>query len=237
MNWDEFVDQIESDRLDVNMHPDGRITTNLNPADPLDALPMLQYMGQYPTACQIALAFCMITEAAKIQPQETLGALNEHVKAQLKPYEYLRNPSQITRTAYEVFRLYDAHGTVYPDDYPRNVVTFARVYTQIVDEIRRENEFAIRSQHPLPSPAGYVYLLKNTDGVYKIGTSRHPRNRLKTFKTELPFDVQFEHVMPSPDAKSAESIMHVRFQKARIRGEWFQLSPEQVEEIKRIKWL
>lgn len=84
-----------------------------------------------------------------------------------------------------------------------------------------------------PKPKdGYVYLVQSPTGAYKIGRTMNPQNRLKTFHVKLPFEVDFVALIPTEDSWKLESELHGKFYKKRIRGEWFNLSPEDVEYIK-----
>ena len=76
---------------------------------------------------------------------------------------------------------------------------------------------------------GYVYILKSQDGLYKIGKSVDPEVRIKSMGVLLPFAIEPIHFIPSDDYSAAESILHRRFRGRRVRGEWFQLDPFEVE--------
>jgi hypothetical protein len=79
---------------------------------------------------------------------------------------------------------------------------------------------------------GYVYLLKSDTGHYKIGRTIDPENRQKTFGVQLPFNVQFECLIKSDDNHKLEKSLHERFEHRRVRGEWFDLTDDDVEYIK-----
>ncbi len=91
-------------------------------------------------------------------------------------------------------------------------------------------EFA--SQNPRP---GFVYLVGlSTDlNLYKIGITTDPKRRLKEFDaTKLPFEVYFEALIATQDMHGVERGLHQRYAACRVRGEWFALTPEDVEYIK-----
>jgi predicted GIY-YIG superfamily endonuclease len=81
---------------------------------------------------------------------------------------------------------------------------------------------------------GYVYLLRSISGYYKIGKAKNPERRMKTFGVQLPFEVEFEHVIRCDDMNAYEKELHRRHASKRINGEWFDLSPEDVADIKAI---
>lgn len=81
---------------------------------------------------------------------------------------------------------------------------------------------------------GYVYLLKSVTGFWKIGRTVNPKDRLKTFGVKLPFEVEYEHLIPCRDHIELERSLHKQFADKRVNGEWFDLSPEDIAVIKSI---
>lgn len=77
---------------------------------------------------------------------------------------------------------------------------------------------------------GYVYLVK-LDKHYKIGISKKPSDRLKEF-TLLPYELEEIIVKEVDNYNNVEEQLHEKYNDFRVRGEWFELSLEQVEEIK-----
>lgn len=67
--------------------------------------------------------------------------------------------------------------------------------------------------------------------------AKNPRDRLKTFEVKLPFKVDYIHLIKCQDRYSAEKRLHAQFAGKRLNGEWFQLSDQDVQTIKRIKAL
>jgi Meiotically up-regulated gene 113 len=82
---------------------------------------------------------------------------------------------------------------------------------------------------------GFVYLLKSSEGHYKIGCTISPDDRLHTFEVKLPFKVHYEHLIYSADRRRLESDLHKQFASKRIEGEWFNLSDDDVNYIKSLK--
>lgn len=102
-------------------------------------------------------------------------------------------------------------------------------------------KFEVNSNRPImrsrksKSTNGYVYLLrvKNTENTYKIGRTRNPKNRLRTFNVKLPFPVEYEHLIKTDDMYSLESELHNKFSRKRQNGsEFFLLSSDDVTYIK-----
>lgn len=86
------------------------------------------------------------------------------------------------------------------------------------------------------SVKGFVYLLKSNEhpDVYKIGRSVNPTNRAKTFGVKLPFPVEFDCLISTPDMYALEAELHTRFAAQRLDGEWFRLSDDDVSYIRRL---
>jgi len=79
---------------------------------------------------------------------------------------------------------------------------------------------------------GYVYILRSSSGYYKIGRTKNPDDRLKTFSVKLPFEVEYEHVIATDDMVELEKAFHMLFEKKRVEGEWFDLNAEDIEILK-----
>ena len=82
-----------------------------------------------------------------------------------------------------------------------------------------------------PKP-GYIYLVASSNGTYNIGRTAAPDKRMQLFRVKLPFDVELECVIKTSDMLGLERELHKRFADKRVNGEWFALSPEDVEYIK-----
>jgi len=82
-------------------------------------------------------------------------------------------------------------------------------------------------------PEGYVYLIRSETNFWKIGRTVNPEDRMRTFKTKLPFDVEYEHLIACYDQRLLELQLHRQFDGKRQRGEWFSLDPNDVAYIKR----
>lgn len=93
---------------------------------------------------------------------------------------------------------------------------------------------AHKKKESKPTP-GYVYLLQSDTGHYKIGRSKDPDNRIKTFGVKLPFEVEYIALIETEDMVKLETDLHDLYDHKRVNGEWFDLSPEDVELIKGLK--
>jgi hypothetical protein len=105
---------------------------------------------------------------------------------------------------------------------------------------RAYNDWAAREQlrpdaTAKPSPrmaSGFVYLVRSDRGYYKIGKTKNPKSRQKTFGLQLPFEIEFVHLIESNAYHWAEEQLHRRFAAKRVQGEWFALSDDDVVRIK-----
>lgn len=80
----------------------------------------------------------------------------------------------------------------------------------------------------------YVYLMKDlANGFHKIGISNHPEYREHTLQSEKP-TIELVTCKEYPTRLIAEAIelaLHKAYSEKRLRGEWFDLSSEDVDDI------
>lgn len=93
---------------------------------------------------------------------------------------------------------------------------------------RRNAEWAARA---IERRKGYVYLLKGDKGTHKIGRTSNPNSRVKTFGVELPFDVDYVHLIQTDDMYRLESELQVMYNHKNIRAEWFALDEQDIAAI------
>jgi hypothetical protein len=76
-----------------------------------------------------------------------------------------------------------------------------------------------------------VYVLRADNGLVKIGQTKRPKDRFRTFNTGLPYDLECIHLIEHNDFLELEVYLHSRFERNRVRGEWFRLSDEEIRDI------
>jgi len=77
----------------------------------------------------------------------------------------------------------------------------------------------------------HVYVMKdNITGYYKIGISKNPSSREKTLQSQCP---SIELLFSKKANKSTEAILHKKYSSKRVRGEWFNLSLSDVDDVAR----
>jgi hypothetical protein len=101
------------------------------------------------------------------------------------------------------------------------------------DEMREKASNLIRELDAVESrqtKAGYIYVLCGGE-YHKIGRSNSIERRMYEIQPKLPFETELAFVFYTDDTVAAESNLHKHFADKHIRGEWFQLSKEDIEWI------
>lgn len=100
-----------------------------------------------------------------------------------------------------------------------------------VDDTRESS-----STNAIKEQACFVYLMHDkANGFYKIGISNRPEYREHTLQSEKPSIVLIvaKEFPIRAIAEAFEAALHKTYEKQRIRGEWFNLTPQDVENLKR----
>ncbi|WP_020526642.1 GIY-YIG nuclease family protein [Flexithrix dorotheae] len=74
-----------------------------------------------------------------------------------------------------------------------------------------------------------VYILKTTKKLYKIGKTKNLIERIAAYKTHMPSDFKVIRQYHAENMDELEQNLHVVFQHKRIKGEWFQLTKDDLE--------
>lgn len=79
----------------------------------------------------------------------------------------------------------------------------------------------------------FVYIIKviNTQ-YYKIGESSNPQDRIKNIQVSIPFDLELIYFKKVNQSKLVESYIQSFFIRKHIRGEWFELNIDDINDIK-----
>lgn len=86
----------------------------------------------------------------------------------------------------------------------------------------------------------YIYLIQSLENsYYKIGVSKHPKQRLNELQTGNSSELKLIESYPSEFAHQIEKTLHRRYSHLKKEGEWFELTIENivsfVQECKRIE--
>jgi hypothetical protein len=76
----------------------------------------------------------------------------------------------------------------------------------------------------------YLYLIR-CDKFVKIGIACDVKNRLKTLQTGNPYQLALIDSFEFDEALRVESILHSKYDHARVRGEWFLLTDAELDEL------
>jgi hypothetical protein len=84
---------------------------------------------------------------------------------------------------------------------------------------------------------GTIYIFE-VSGYYKIGyTSRDIRQRLSETQKDNPLPVNLIYWSGDvEDAKQLEENLHWLYRSKRVRGEWFDLTQQDIEDIQKLVW-
>lgn len=96
------------------------------------------------------------------------------------------------------------------------------------------NKGEINSNSTLDGETCHLYLMKDlSNGYYKIGISNKPKYREKTLQSEKPtIELLKSKEFPNRKIASAfEMSIHKSYDNKRLRGEWFELNENDLEEI------
>lgn len=77
-------------------------------------------------------------------------------------------------------------------------------------------------------PDSFVYVIEDTRGYVKIGTSKNPLARMATLRAGSASPLKFAYIAVTPDndGYDIEREAHKALRAHRVEGEWFDVPPE-----------
>lgn len=84
---------------------------------------------------------------------------------------------------------------------------------------------------PMKKSEGWVYFLKADNGLTKIGRTKDLKKRMYHFTVKLPYELELIHAIESDYTVELEAQLHEKYKHLNVRGEWFNLNEEIMEEI------
>lgn len=111
---------------------------------------------------------------------------------------------------------------------------YNQVSYEDIDELNRQirSEKIKSGKKKASSSEGHIYLL-NVGENYKIGMSDDVHRRVAAIRTSMPFvQVNIVHYFRCHRVSKVEGALHKLFSHKRLGGEWFKLSPKEVEWFK-----
>ena len=87
-------------------------------------------------------------------------------------------------------------------------------------------------------PSGHVYLVKS-GRLYKIGQTANRWQRINQLDRQTSEGIEdvIHTIAAFDDAQGIEKYWHQRFQEKCVKGEWFNLSPNDIRAFKKRKWM
>jgi len=79
--------------------------------------------------------------------------------------------------------------------------------------------------------AGFIYCLSDQLGHYKLGLTRHLDQRISQLRTQPPFEIELVFAFKVLDVCAYERDLHRQYAHCRLRGEWFSLTPKDLQAI------
>jgi len=80
---------------------------------------------------------------------------------------------------------------------------------------------------------GYVYFIQDRlSGIVKIGRTKNMERRLAIFTRKLSFPIQLIQYIKTINYEIIELAFHRHYDNKRLRGEWFKLDQDEIEQIK-----
>lgn len=77
----------------------------------------------------------------------------------------------------------------------------------------------------------FEYVSDHAD-CYKIGVAEEPESRLSSMQSGTPNELRLVTTIESDDASSVESDLHSLYSHRHMRGEWFNILPNDVNSLK-----
>jgi len=105
----------------------------------------------------------------------------------------------------------------------------------IMDRDREERKKVIDDEISIKKEKqeGYIYVIKNGK-FYKIGRAKRPKERMKTYKTESPNEIEVILCKKVDDYVETEKALLTLFEDKQHRGEWFELDDRDITKIRTI---
>lgn len=121
------------------------------------------------------------------------------------------------------------------------VAEYCRTHDGFQDVLELCPVVAVRTQHSNNKNAateeiGFVYLIKS-GRYYKIGRSNSSGRREYELAIQLPERASRVHEIRTDDPVGIEAYWHNRFESKRKNGEWFDLSPLEINAFRRRKFM
>lgn len=163
-----------------------------------------------------------ITEAFVIGYIQTIINDKTPMQVVVNKADFLKNLEYVIKghdTFYRMYRKFEKLKLIYVRSIEQN-------YVFQIHPFKENHEF----KNKRINKTVYVYLMVDDyTNLYKIGKSNNVHFREKTLLSQTP-KIRLIHYFNRPDY--LESDLHKKYKSQRVRGEWFELTQEDVEFIK-----
>ena len=102
-----------------------------------------------------------------------------------------------------------------------------------MEKQKKEMEEYKNKNRIISNKKGYVYFVKGNKNIVKIGCTTDIKNRIKSLSTGFPYKLKLLNKIYSKNYGYIEGLFHEFFKNKRLRGEWFDLSDEEIYNIKK----
>jgi hypothetical protein len=111
-----------------------------------------------------------------------------------------------------------------------------QIAKELEDKAKPKQQRSI-NQRPPETLRDHVYIIRASNGYYKIGISFRPHERIKKLPHEVAWakDLKLVHTIAIRNAYGLEQSLHRHFAAQRVTGEWFLLTEQDVEWL-RTQW-
>lgn len=82
------------------------------------------------------------------------------------------------------------------------------------------------------SRAGFTYLMRRADGLFKIGFSANPEKRRVAIQSNVGMPVEIIHLAEFDDARTNEKVAHADYKDKRVYGEWFRFEDHEIAGVR-----
>lgn len=93
--------------------------------------------------------------------------------------------------------------------------------------------YIAKIEKPIAKKSGYVYIIRSDYG-YKIGMTKHIKDRLQLFGVKLPFEIEQVKIYKGETYTELEKELHLLYDHNRLNGEWFKLSDSDLIKIDKL---
>lgn len=81
---------------------------------------------------------------------------------------------------------------------------------------------------------GYVYVIKTSTGLYRLGRSKNPDARIDPFIRIAPNKVKCEAKIKTSDMRELEARYRCHYASCHVRGKWFALSDQDIADLQEV---